>query len=120
MTRKKRAFVEAQKQAQDETDKLKSHISNAVDLLTSFFTKKQERESDTLQEVTMVTNEQLFDRVTKYTNVLKPELNFEQSFQAFQEFSLNQGPIQTQEQKLLALIIRQLTEDIFNKAFANW
>jgi len=65
------------------------------------------------------------DRVTvtvsvKYSNVLKPELNFEQSFQAFQEFSLNQGPIQTQEQKLLALIIRQLTEDIFNKAFANW
>ena len=48
------------------------------------------------------------------------ELNFEQSFQAFQEFSLNQGPIQTQEQKLLALINRQLTEDIFNKAFANW
>ncbi len=56
----------------------------------------------------------------KYSNILKPELNFEQSFQAFQEFSLNQGPIQTQEQKLLALIIRQLTEDIFNKAFANW
>ena len=58
--------------------------------------------------------------MVKYTNALKPELNFEQSFQAFQEFSLNQGPIQTQEQKLLALIIRQLTEDIFNKAFANW
>lgn len=56
----------------------------------------------------------------KYSNALKPELNFEQSFQAFQEFSLNQGPIQTQEQKLIALIIRQLTEDIFNKAFANW
>jgi len=56
----------------------------------------------------------------KYTNSLNPELNFEQSFQAFQEFSLNQGPIQTQEQKLLTLINRQLTEDIFNKAFANW
>lgn len=65
------------------------------------------------------------DRITvtvsvKYTNALNPELNFEQSFQAFQEFSVNQGPIQSQEQKLLALIIRQLTEDIFNKAFANW
>lgn len=56
----------------------------------------------------------------KYTNSLNSELNFEQSFQAFQEFSLNQGPIQTQEQKLLTLINRQLTEDIFNKAFANW
>ena len=49
-----------------------------------------------------------------------PLAYFEQSFQAFQEFSVNQGPIQSQEQKLLALIIRQLTEDIFNKAFANW
>lgn len=56
----------------------------------------------------------------KYTNNLNPELNFEQSFQAFQEFSLNQGPIQSQEQKLLTVINRQLTEDIFNKAFANW
>ena len=56
----------------------------------------------------------------KYSNALKPELNFEQSFQAFQEFSLNQGPLQTQEQKLITLINRQLTEDIFNRAFANW
>ena len=58
--------------------------------------------------------------IVKYANALKPELNFEQSFQAFQEFSLNQGPLQTQEQKLITLINRQLTEDIFNRAFANW
>ncbi len=56
----------------------------------------------------------------KYTNILSPELNFEQSFQAFQEFSLNQGPLQSQEPKLIVLINRQLTELIFNKAFANW
>lgn len=56
----------------------------------------------------------------KYTNAITPELHFEQSFQAFQEFSLNQGPLQTQEQKLITLINRQLTEDIFNRAFANW
>jgi len=56
----------------------------------------------------------------KYTNALKPELSFEESFQAFQEFSLNQGPLQTQEQKLITLINRQITELIFNRAFANW
>lgn len=56
----------------------------------------------------------------KYTNTLKPELSFEESFQAFQEFSLTQGALQTQEQKLIALINRQLTELIFNRAFANW
>jgi outer membrane lipopolysaccharide assembly protein LptE/RlpB len=56
----------------------------------------------------------------KYTNVLKPDLNFEESFQAFQEFSLTAGPVQTQEQKLIPIINRQLTELIFNRAFANW
>lgn len=66
-----------------------------------------------LNRVTVVVN-------VKYTNALKPELSFEESFQAFQEFSLNQGPLQTQEQKLITLINRQLTELIFNKAFANW
>lgn len=56
----------------------------------------------------------------KYSNTLNPELNFEQAFQAFQEFSLSQGSIQSQEQKLIELINKQLTELIFNKAFANW
>ncbi len=56
----------------------------------------------------------------KYTNVLKPELSFEEPFQAFQEFSLTSGPLQAQEQKLIQLINRQLTELIFNRAFANW
>ncbi len=56
----------------------------------------------------------------KYTNVLKPELSFEEPFQAYQEFSLNQGPLQTQEPTLIPLINKQLTELIFNRAFANW
>ena len=66
-----------------------------------------------LNRITVIVN-------VKYTNALKPELSFEESFQAFQEFSLNQGPLQTQEQKLITLINRQLTELIFNRAFANW
>lgn len=56
----------------------------------------------------------------KYTNSLKPELSFEESFSASQEFSLNQGPLESQQQKLITLINRQLSELIFNKAFANW
>lgn len=54
----------------------------------------------------------------KYTNALKPELSFEESFQAFQEFA---GPLTpSKEQELINLINRQLTELIFNRAFANW
>lgn len=56
----------------------------------------------------------------KYSNTLKPEQNFEESFNASQEFSLNQGPLEAQQQKLITLINRQLSELIFNRAFANW
>lgn len=56
----------------------------------------------------------------KYTNVLKPELSFDEQFSAYQEFSLNAGPLQNQEQGLITIINRQLSELIFNKAFANW
>lgn len=53
----------------------------------------------------------------KYTNNLDPKQSFEQSFSRYQDF---QGDISTQEQTLIANINKQLTEDIFNKAFANW
>ena len=56
----------------------------------------------------------------KYTNALKPEWSFEESFNASQEFSLNQGSLEAQQQKLITLINRQLSELIFNRAFANW
>lgn len=56
----------------------------------------------------------------KYTNVLKPEQSFEQSFTRFQDLDLAAGPLQQQEARLIPIINGQLTEDIFNRAFANW
>lgn len=56
----------------------------------------------------------------KYSNKLNPKLNFEQSFSRFKDFSTSAGPIQTQEQQLIKEINEMLTEDIFNRAFANW
>ena len=57
----------------------------------------------------------------KYENLLekgkKDNDSFEESFTKYQDFS---GDINTQEQTLIAAINKQLTEDIFNKAFANW
>lgn len=53
----------------------------------------------------------------KYTNILDPTQSFEQPFSRYKDF---QGDIGTQEQTLIAAIIPQLTEDIFNRAFANW
>ena len=54
----------------------------------------------------------------KYTNNLVPEQSFEQSFSRYQE--IKGTNITPQEQTLITEINRQLTEDIFNRAFANW
>jgi len=43
--------------------------------------------------------------------------DFEQSFSRYTDFT---GDISSQEQNLIRIINQQLTEDIFNKAFANW
>jgi hypothetical protein len=52
-----------------------------------------------------------------YTNKADKKNNFTQSFPAFADFT---GDIANQEQNLIATITKQLTEDIFNRAFANW
>ncbi|MGZ3750190.1 MAG: LptE family protein [Mucilaginibacter sp.] len=52
-----------------------------------------------------------------YTNTVDKKLSFTQSFPAYADFT---GNISDQEQKLITQINKQLTEDIFNRAFANW
>lgn len=54
-----------------------------------------------------------------YTNRLDDtgESNFDQSFTQFREFS---GQVQGQEETLINAVILLLTEDIYNRAFANW
>lgn len=53
----------------------------------------------------------------KYVDNIDPDNSFEQSFTRYQDF---QGTVQSQEQTLVTAINKQLTEDIFNQAFANW
>ena len=55
----------------------------------------------------------------KYTNRFDETKNFEQNFTRFSDFPANTA-ISSQEDVLLTEINRQLTEDIFNKAFNNW
>lgn len=43
--------------------------------------------------------------------------SYEQDFSRFTDFT---GDINSQEQALINIVVQQLTEDIFNKAFANW
>ena len=53
----------------------------------------------------------------KYVNDLQKKDNFEQTFTKFENYT---GDINSQETTLIADITKQLTEDIFNKAFDNW
>ena len=53
----------------------------------------------------------------KYNNILKPDENFDQSFSRFRDF---RGSLAAQEQQLIKDINLQLSEDIYNRAFANW
>jgi len=52
-----------------------------------------------------------------YTNIPDKKLNFTESFSAHQDFT---GDINSAQQGLITTINKQLTEDIFNRAFANW
>jgi outer membrane lipopolysaccharide assembly protein LptE/RlpB len=45
------------------------------------------------------------------------KINFEESMTRFANY---RGDINSQEQKLIQEITKQLTEDIYNKAFSNW
>lgn len=58
----------------------------------------------------------------KYTNKIKghEKESFDQPFTAFTDFSLAGQTLQAQEQALIAKVNIQLTENIFNRAFAQW
>ena len=56
----------------------------------------------------------------KYSNKIEADKSFEQSFTRFIDFSTQSSTFAAQEQTLIKNINQQLTEDIYNKAFANW
>ncbi|MEO6305689.1 MAG: LptE family protein [Bacteroidia bacterium] len=55
----------------------------------------------------------------KYTNKFEASKNFEQNFTRFVDVASDKN-ISSVEPELVSEIYRQLTEDIFNKAFNNW
>ncbi|MBN1133189.1 MAG: LptE family protein [Bacteroidales bacterium] len=55
----------------------------------------------------------------KYSNSENPELDFDSNFSRYEDYdaSLNLTDV---ENELIELIVDNLVEDIFNKAFVNW
>lgn len=59
----------------------------------------------------------------KYTNNLdtgKRKQSFDETFTAFTDFSLAGQSLESQQQKLIKEVNVKLTENIFNRAFAQW
>lgn len=55
----------------------------------------------------------------KYTNKFEKDKCFEQTFTRFADYKSSES-ISAKEAELVTEIYRQLTEDVFNKAFNNW
>lgn len=56
----------------------------------------------------------------KYTNNLNPKQSFEESFERFKDFDMRGQSLESLQLQLNKDINAQLTEDIFNRAFAQW
>lgn len=56
----------------------------------------------------------------KYTNNLNPKQSFEESFEKFKDFNLGTQSVEIIQIQLIKDVNLQLTEDIFNRAFAQW
>ena len=55
----------------------------------------------------------------KYANVMEPDLDFDSSFSRYEEYDAS-APLSDVENALITLIVENLVEDIFNKAFISW
>jgi len=55
----------------------------------------------------------------KFTNIIDPEQDFEEVFNRYQDYD-SSNDLSDVEEDLVEAILKQITEDIFNKAFVNW
>lgn len=55
----------------------------------------------------------------KYTNAIEPELDYDTSFSRYEDYDASQD-LSSVENDLIELIVENLVEDIFNRAFVSW
>jgi hypothetical protein len=55
----------------------------------------------------------------KFDNAVEPDKSFDTSFSKYEDYDSSKDPSSV-EDELIKLIVEQLVEDIFNKAFVNW
>ena len=55
----------------------------------------------------------------KYSNIVEPDLDYDTSFSRFEDYDASKN-LTDVENVLIELILENLIEDIFNKAFVSW
>ena len=55
----------------------------------------------------------------KFENVIEPDKSYDTSFTRYEDYDSSKDPSSV-EDELIKLIVEQLMEDIYNKAFVNW
>ncbi len=55
----------------------------------------------------------------RYTNIVEPELDYDTSFSRYEDYDASQN-LTDVENELIDLIVNDLVEDIFNRAFVSW
>ena len=55
----------------------------------------------------------------KYTNLVEPELDYDTSFSRYEDYDSSRN-LSDVENELIDLIVENLIEDIFNRAFVSW
>jgi hypothetical protein len=83
--------------------------------IVGYNTKPMSIKADAISEETRLT----VTIKVRYQNFKNPKQNWESSFSAYQDFQSEQN-INEVEHQLVKLIVDEMTENIFNKAFSDW
>lgn len=83
--------------------------------ITSYGTKAMAIKSDAVSAETRLT----VAVKIRFRNFKDPKGDWEQSFSAYQDYDSDNN-LSDVEEELVELIVDELTENIFNKAFADW
>jgi hypothetical protein len=115
--------------SQNLTDALKDKIQNQTSLIlkngfadvefSGDITNYETRPTAITGQETAALNRFTITLKVKYTNSVNPELSFETSFSKYEDYSSSKN-LSSVEDELMKLIIDNMVEDIFNRAFVNW
>ena len=124
-----RAAVVQARLSQNLTDALKDKVQNqtSLKLVNGFgdvefsgdITNYDTRPTAITGQETAALNRFTITIRVKYTNSVNPELSFDQSFSRYEDYSSSRN-LADVEEDLSQLILDNIVEDIFNRAFVNW